>query len=376
MENKVETMEKFLHDQKREILFARVASNLLRADKVKEAREICEHGLKLFPTYAPGHYILAKCYLVQKKFDEARVEFERVLRYDPNHLNALMELSHIYKGTGLTDIYKDYLLQLLNLDPLNDTIRAEAKSLGIYQDVKRPSEQPQPAREKTPDSTSPRKKHVDLSQFDNLDDDFETILQGRGRNSESDVEEEEMIFLGTEEEVSENDLPPKEKRTKFPGDLPLDREEDFSENNDFEDLNELEFGKETATVDDGLKDKKKDTGKTNADLEMWAERVRKSDTTEIVINPLESSEKVEEDMKKGYEKINIDPPDDESDDEHVSEFKAPKIVSQTLGEILVSQKKYNEALGVFRTLQKQQPDNESLKKKISFLTRIINLEKK
>jgi hypothetical protein len=46
-----------------EILFARLAANLLREGDVQEATEICERGLKKYQTYAQAHYILAKCYL-------------------------------------------------------------------------------------------------------------------------------------------------------------------------------------------------------------------------------------------------------------------------------------------------------------------------
>ena len=66
METKIETMEKIMEQQNREILFARVASNLLRAEKVDDAKQLCEDGLKQFPTYAPGHFVLAKCYLAKK----------------------------------------------------------------------------------------------------------------------------------------------------------------------------------------------------------------------------------------------------------------------------------------------------------------------
>ena len=44
------------------ILFARNASNLLQEKKVDKAINICESGVREFPFYAPGHYILGLCY--------------------------------------------------------------------------------------------------------------------------------------------------------------------------------------------------------------------------------------------------------------------------------------------------------------------------
>ena len=58
------------------------------------------------------------------------------------------------------------------------------------------------------------------------------------------------------------------------------------------------------------------------------------------------------------------------------ENSKPKIVTQTLGEILVSQKKYVEALKVFETLQEQNPDNKNISKKVEFLKKIVTLEQK
>ena len=130
MTARVDQMEKALSERQREILFARVAANLLKEEKIDEAIGLCENGLKQFPHYAQGHYVLAKCYLRKKMFDEARLELERVLRYDANHLNAIRELAGIYQSTGLDDIYREYLLQLYTLDPLNDSVLDEIKLAG------------------------------------------------------------------------------------------------------------------------------------------------------------------------------------------------------------------------------------------------------
>jgi hypothetical protein len=81
---------------------------------------------------------------------------------------------------------------------------------------------------------------------------------------------------------------------------------------------------------------------------------------------LSNSEKAEESI------LNSDEFPDEDDDK----FEQPKIISQTLGEILVSQQKYVEAKAVFEALKEKQPDNKALDLKIEYLDRIIGLEKK
>ena len=85
----MELTPRILKEKGRDILFGRIASILLEKDDVEQAIEICENGIKKYPMYAQGHFILAKCYKKKEMFDEARVEFERVLRYDQNHLNSL-----------------------------------------------------------------------------------------------------------------------------------------------------------------------------------------------------------------------------------------------------------------------------------------------
>ena len=58
METRIDEMEKILKDRDMELLFARVASNLLNKGNVQEATKICESGLKRYPMYAQGHYHL------------------------------------------------------------------------------------------------------------------------------------------------------------------------------------------------------------------------------------------------------------------------------------------------------------------------------
>ena len=89
-----------------------------------------------------------------------------------------------------------------------------------------------------------------------------------------------------------------------------------------------------------------------------------NDATEILIRKDESRQS---------ETRQVTPELERGDD---SDFKQPKIVTQTLGEILVSQKKYVEALRVFETLQEQHPENKSISKKVVFLKKIVMLEQK
>ena len=68
--------------------------------------------------------------------------------------------------------------------------------------------------------------------------------------------------------------------------------------------------------------------------------------------------------------------EEENEQADKSPYVKQKIISQTLGEILVSQNKYKEAKEVFLALKEQQPDNPGIDKKLEILDKIIALEEK
>ena len=202
-----------------EILFALLAYNLLESGDVEEATKILEKGLRSYPSYAQAHYILARCYMNQHLTDEARAELERVLRYDPNHVNAIKDLSGIYFINGFQDLYKEYLLKLFVLNPLNEEVIDEVKKLGEYKlwspvtedlpqvglgdtGLEEPgTPQPEIPVESPGDPFFPEK--VDLSQFDNVEDDFTTILHGNLElpQKKPDFEEEDLDLLKSREDI-------------------------------------------------------------------------------------------------------------------------------------------------------------------------------
>jgi predicted negative regulator of RcsB-dependent stress response len=326
---RVEQMEKILKERGMEILFARVASNLLNKGNVDEAINICENGLKKFPAYAHAHYVLASCYLNKKRPNEAKNEFERTLKLDPGHLRARKKLTDLYHELGMEDAFKQNLQRLNYLDPLNREITQRVTELGIS--MPWPIEEPV---EKERASEIQKIEKVDLSQFDNRKDDFISIISGKH------METGEAGSAGTGSANGE------EAGTDEDG-QPID----------YEDLDELKF------EDSGNPIEKKDG--------QWIRRDANDEATEIIISM----------NKTGREQRNLDDrskteQDRDSDNDGNKESSQPKIVSQTLGEILVSQKKYTQALKVFELLQEQHPDNRGLEKKISFLKKIISLEQK
>ena len=246
-----------LDQEGQEILFARVASNLLKEGKTEQATLISEVGIKKFPDYAQGHFVLAKCYQEKDMYEEARTEYERVLKYDSSHLGALKELSGLFLSSGLSDVYKDYLFRLLTLDPLNHSILDEAREQGVYDiwksqgaipfskvekiepneigDTKEPEKE---QNEKVDESITSQEDNLDdmakmdLSQFENQEDDFNTIMDGLIQDSADENEETESLNYLEELETPvelENELLAEEKPVLDEDDIEMTTFDDSAE---------------------------------------------------------------------------------------------------------------------------------------------------
>jgi tetratricopeptide (TPR) repeat protein len=377
VQKRIEKIEKILASKNLEVMFARIASNLLKRDNLEEAIQICEHGLKKFSTYAQGHYILAKCYQRKGMTEEARAEFERALKFDFTHINSMRELAKIYKTAGLEDYYKDYLLKLFVIDPLNNEIVTEVRAAGTYdawiiQDealLRATSSQSRPAEEALPapeqnapqiiepaDKKSDRpldniynRDKMDLSQFNNIRDDFTTILQGRQSSAEQGGDAEILPPATTGQADWTEDIT-----------ISYDNDAPRSEQQNYGNVDNGGEGIETAVRDLSFDEE------TDKFIETEQAKELAEDTRQITLNlPGPSTIRTNTQIKS----------ESLGEEEEELPFKPPKIISQTLGEILVSQKKYIEAMEVFRVLQQKNPDNKNFDKKIEFLQKIIALEK-
>ena len=373
--------ENMVNQPGKEILFAHFAANLLKSGNLDEAIKVCENGLKKFPTYAQAHYILARCYIRKKLNDEARAELERVLRYDPNHIKAIRDLAGIYFTNGFQDLYKEYLMQLFTLDPVNKNVIEEAKKLGEYKlwsaefRPPLPTESPDQPEinleentekenvfidsekdkvEKEDSDTDPIfPDKIDLSQFDNVEDDFTTILHGK------------MEYSGKVSQPAQADSQ----------DL-VDVAKDIIEEADTAETSDLEEEKTTSpSTSESMGGAEKESSEVQEDQDSESDALDKAPQNNVEIDEEVKSgsisdEILTDDQKDVEERLDTEDFVDEDDDK----FEQPKIISQTLGEILVSQQKYVEAKAVFEALKEKQPDNKALDLKIEYLDRIIGLE--
>jgi len=439
------------------ILFARVASKLLNEGNIDQATFLSEVGIKKYPNYAQGHYVLGKCYQDKDMYEEARAEYERVLRYDSSHLGAMKELAGLYHSTGLEDVYKDYLYRLLTLDPLNSKVLDECRERGVYeiwkgednqtfeavidndaQELEIPESELQKESEAVNDKVEDGDKEsenvekIDLTQFENQNDDFTTIMDGLIQESgeegqdvdasnyledlESPMEVESELLAEEkpmEDHIDDLDAFENEQTTKDTQSsyLELDysqkKEEQKEDKEDNDDSFVIENEEERVQLQEEIKKEPEevenafDEPKSRVeDIEVKDESLPSTahDKTELIFEEsaknveLEFDEDNEDEIKETDTKIEPETvaevsketkdksSEPEIEDEKAQEDKSPyvkqKIISQTLGEILVSQNKYKEAKEVFVALKEQQPDNPNIDKKLEILDKIIALEDK
>jgi tetratricopeptide (TPR) repeat protein len=74
-------LESYIEEHPRSPLFARLAMEYLSAGKTAEAIELCRKGLLLYPAYATGHLVLAKCYAQEASFALALSSLEETKKY-------------------------------------------------------------------------------------------------------------------------------------------------------------------------------------------------------------------------------------------------------------------------------------------------------
>jgi tetratricopeptide (TPR) repeat protein len=409
----VEKIEKILASKNLEIMFARIAANLLKRDNLEEAIQICEHGLKKFSTYAQGHYVLAKCYLRKGLTTEAKAEFERVLKFDLMHINSIKALAEIYKTAGLKNYYRDYLLKLFIIDPLNEDIVAEVKKIDQYDNwvlvdnsnLKAAEQKNRPVPDQTPspeieptqlDETTEQgsrrqlddiyyRDKVDLSQFNNIRDDFTTILQGQPVPTKQGDQQTPAPVPPAANEKTEwaEDLTYTYSDDTLLDDRKINRETESGEEEIKTAVQDLSFDEETEKIieKEGLKEKtdKSSQIRLNFPTDTEVKNISEAESTiplraqDMPPPAGDASGSVKREDRSAVTGREFPLSGDEDEDN--LPFTPPKIISQTLGEILVSQKKYSEALEVFKTLRQKNPANKNFDKKIEFLQKIIALEK-
>lgn len=371
LKDEIKFLEGKLEQNPDSILFARLADAYLQADRADEAIELCENSIKKHPFYVTGHYILGKCYLKKKLFDQAERELKRVLLFDPKHLAAHRDYGELMAQIGWNNSCETSYQEILAIDPLNENARRRLAEL---------RQQALPNREHVP----VEEKERTLKEVEEIGDTglsgIPSVFEEEPAAAPESLAEAEFpippktreyfteIDDQLEEEQANLDLLEDIFRDDAASDLILERdaseESPAPKKSQFEekfDIIEPTFGiPETSPQDiinemgteefDGF-----DEGELNELLAEEKPTVPPSIAPEFPPRPVAPSEKAPPSKAEKHPEAEADP------------RKKEKIVTPTLGEIYAAQQQYAKAIGVYEILRKKDPNNEIYKKKIEYL---------
>lgn len=129
LKEEVKYLEGKLSKNENSILFARLADAYLQMDRIDDAIELCEKGMRKHPYYVTGHYVLGKCYIKKKLFDQAEKELKRVLLFDPKYIAAHRDYGDLMAQIGWHNTGEMSYKEILRIDPFNEAARKRLEEL-------------------------------------------------------------------------------------------------------------------------------------------------------------------------------------------------------------------------------------------------------
>jgi len=150
----IQRLEARLQDNPKSLLFARLADYYLKQDRIDEAIDLCEEGVKHHPSYVTGNFILSKAHLAKNDRDKAEAELKKVLSHDQQYLSAQKELGDLMARTGWENKAVMHYKDILRIDPMDDETRQILNKIsydGSLQDATMPEEKKEDDR--TPEVT-------------------------------------------------------------------------------------------------------------------------------------------------------------------------------------------------------------------------------
>ena len=129
MNSEIDTLLAKLDAHPGSLVFARVASAYLKAEKVNQAIQVCEQGLSYHSNYANGHMVMAACYYKVGLLEQAIKECELVLKLDMEHIAAIYLRGEIYVEQKKYDKALTCYKRILQIDPLNESARERIAQL-------------------------------------------------------------------------------------------------------------------------------------------------------------------------------------------------------------------------------------------------------
>jgi tetratricopeptide (TPR) repeat protein len=111
--------EKFEKDSNSK-LFLPLAEEYRKEGMLDEAIDVLQQGIERHSSYTSARVLLGKIYFEKGMTDEARREFESVVKIVPDNLFAHRKLAEVYRASGEPELAVKTLKTVLRLNPLDD----------------------------------------------------------------------------------------------------------------------------------------------------------------------------------------------------------------------------------------------------------------
>lgn len=419
VKEEIKTLERHLEENPDSICFARLADAYLQSSRLDEAIELCERGVRIHSDYLTGHFILGKCYIHKKLFDQAEKELKKVIARDPKYIAAHREYGELMAQIGWTSACESSFNHILLVDPFNNQVKNRFEQLKAQ--FSPPTETPQQEEHSNDydlkdipenifsDEVEKDEKQVpknDKPGFDDLElkqpdfPDESTLLDTNElANDDNEIGILEDIFRDTSISDLETGAvtPPLDAaETAFEKETE-NIEQDFLKEQDV--INDQDFTKESDVTKDQefppqhqpeiIPELPSDTDPFY-ELSKEGLQEEESEITEQNIFGIPQVPEIDKpSIESTFEPESIPEPEPmpfptipeaqtSSDTEKQEEEKPPskkeKIVTPTLGEIYFAQHQYSKAISVYELLLKKDPNNKLYNQKIAMLKRKIEEE--
>lgn len=110
-------------------LFLPLAEEYRKEGMLEEAIDVLQRGLEKHVTYTSARVLLGKTYLEKGMMDEARKEFESVIKIVPDNLFAHKKLAEVYRDTGETALAIKAFKVILKLNPMDEESISNLKDI-------------------------------------------------------------------------------------------------------------------------------------------------------------------------------------------------------------------------------------------------------
>ncbi len=307
-------------------LFVPLAEEYKKAGMLDEAINVLTKGLELQPNYLSARVSLGKVYMEKGMLNESRAEFEKVISVIPDNLYAHKKLAEIYRQLG--DIVKaeEELNTVLKLNPNDEWALSTLSSL----------------KEKSPPVNEQREeKVIDVSAIEQV-----STIQGEELSDISITEEnlELSEFHAKSEEITKQEGKKTEEEIEL-WELPD------------EEITEIKEEIEEKTIEKPISEEIEEA--LEPSIELLEEK-------ELVENAIEIEEITEE-------SISLEGALEESKHVEVKEERATPGLTIADADSYIIQGQYAEAMGIYKKLLSDDPENRHILQRIEELRALLKL---